>query len=58
MSPFFTLGLCGVANSAETDAKLLLHYGSRVVAMNGYGPPTLTVKSIATRDIYCLSPGS
>jgi hypothetical protein len=47
-----------VGDSAETDAKLLLHYGSRIVAMKGDDLSTLEVKHIARRDIYCLARGS
>src|ERR1700691_272951 len=52
------IGSRGVGKSADTDAKLLLHYGRRIVAMKGDDLSTLEVKHIARRDIYCLARGS
>ena len=46
------------ARSVADKAKLLLHYGNRIVAIKGYDLSTLEVKNIATRDIYCLARGS
>jgi hypothetical protein len=54
----FCLRHYGVGKSADTDAKLLLHYGRRIVAIKGYDLSTLEVKNIDTRDIYCLALGS
>jgi predicted AAA+ superfamily ATPase len=55
---FFSIGSRGVGNSAETDAKLLLHYGRLVVATKRDDLSTLEVINIAARDIYCLARGS
>jgi hypothetical protein len=44
--------------SVADKAKLLLHYGSRIVAIKGYDLSTLEAKNIDTRDIYCLARGS
>src|SRR6202011_3058838 len=46
------------ARSAADKAKLLLHYGSRIVAIKGYDLSSLEVKNIDTRDIYCHARGS
>jgi len=46
------------ARSVADKAKLLLHYGSRIVAIKGYDLSTLEAKNIDTRDIYCLARGS
>ena len=58
LSISFRIGSRGVGNSARTDAKLLLHDRSLIVAMKGYDLPILKVKNIARRDIYCLARGS
>jgi hypothetical protein len=39
------IGSRGVCKSAETNARLLLHYGSRIVAMKGDDLSTLEVRT-------------
>src|ERR1039457_2435132 len=46
---------CCLRSRQGCKAKLLLHFGSRVVTMKGEDLSTLQVKNIAARDIYCLA---
>jgi len=53
LSIYLYIGSRGVGKSAETKAKLLLHYGSRIVAMKGDDLSISSFRSILNPSVVC-----